>query len=279
MINVQRSMLHRMMDACFTAFCPKVIMSPAEQLFTELLAAKRGPGHAQLTRLERGLERAWAVCSRWGWLILLLLALATLVFIWFRPLDDNAKLALMLLLVTDMLAWYAAIAVVTIQTAAYVVVPRVRNAHEVHHFAHARDMAMHIACYAPSDVAQVELWLKSRSERIKNRVRFILGGQITLASVFAALQSSVLQTYVSKAAAVLAPMLHMPVDRAAIWLFAGVLVLILEMLFVLSIASGYNHLLRFIDLSKVIRTPLLAAPPSDRSVAAADPHDDPPAGT
>lgn len=231
-------------------------LNDAPALLAELLAARRFPPMAQLTRLERLLERGWWACWRWGWIILAAVALATAGAVWLGPLEPATKTSLTLIALADVTAWHASLLVVTAQMASHVVVPTVRNAHEVHDFVHAQRMAKRIAAYAAADVDQVGMWLKYRAELIMSRARFVLGGEAALGAILAALQSSTLQNYLSKGATLLAPVYHVPVDRMATGLFAGVVIFILQVLMVMTIASGYTRLLRFVELSKSFRPSL-----------------------
>jgi hypothetical protein len=231
-------------------------MDRAPTLLAELLASKRFPPSTQLTRLEHFLERGWWLCWRWAWIILAVTALVAGISLWFVGVNPTTKTAIAVLALADMVAWHASLVIVTIQMGAHVVVPRVRNAHEVHDFVHAQTVAARIARYSVAEVAQVEVWLKYRADLIMSRARFVLGGEIALGTLMAALQSPALHAYLEGGAKLLGPIFHVSTDQMVTGLLIGVVVVILQVLMVMAIASGYARLARFIELSKLIRSDL-----------------------
>lgn len=227
-------------------------MSASAQLLSELLSHKHQTSSPKLTRLDAFFDKAFGFCMTSGWIMLGIAVLGTLGALWLGILTGWLKSVLELIALLDLALWELMFLTLWAQMAAQLLVPKVRNAHEVRSFELNEAVARRIATYSEPVVQQVECWLKYRFEQIKVRIKFVVGGQVALTSLAAGLNSGALFGYIDRSAHLLSPVFHLPPERVVVGLLVGLGLLIASLLFVSWIGARYGRLLYLIDLSRSV---------------------------
>jgi membrane protein implicated in regulation of membrane protease activity len=155
-------------------------MNRADTLFDELLSIRAYRPSAKLTALEQFFQRL----SRRSLIVALgLLGLALLMaackVLW-PMLSGWFTTAAALVLLVDVLAWYAMLLSDAVATLIQVMYRRVRNHHDRASFDHDTELADRIGSYLEVDVAQVDAWYEERAHGMERRVSMVFGREVAI---------------------------------------------------------------------------------------------------